>query len=115
MKAHPALLAQAEQTKKDVIKLGDGIYTAVGFAASNVHMVEGKTSITIIDTTEQQRRLKIFWRLLERYRKSQSRRLSTPIATVIISQVRVFSVKAMISLFWHLICLNQTLSMLTRM
>ena len=52
MKVHPALLAQAEQTRKDVIKLADGIYTAVGFAASNVHMVEGKTSITIIDTTE---------------------------------------------------------------
>ena len=52
MRAHPALVAQAEQTKKDIIKLSDGIYTAVGYAASNVHMIEGHNSVTIIDTTE---------------------------------------------------------------
>ena len=52
MKAHPALVAQAAQTKKDVIQLAPGIYTAVGFAASNAHMIEGEHSVTIIDTTE---------------------------------------------------------------
>ena len=52
MRAHPALVAQAEQTRKDIIKLSDGIYTAVGYAASNAHMIEGHNSVTIIDTTE---------------------------------------------------------------
>ncbi|MGC6536637.1 MAG: alkyl sulfatase dimerization domain-containing protein [Candidatus Puniceispirillaceae bacterium] len=52
MKAHHALVAQADQTKKDIIALGSGIYTAVGYAASNVHMIEGKDTVTIIDTTE---------------------------------------------------------------
>lgn len=52
MRAHPALVAQAEQTKKDIIELAPGIFTAVGFAASNVHMIEGVNSVTIIDTTE---------------------------------------------------------------
>ena len=52
MNAHPALVAQAEQTKKQIIELAPGIFTAVGFAASNVHMIEGVNSVTIIDTTE---------------------------------------------------------------
>ena len=52
MRAHPALVGQAEQTKKDIIELAPGIFTAVGYAASNVHMIEGKSSVTIIDTTE---------------------------------------------------------------
>ena len=52
MTAHPALIAQGEQTKKDVIKLAQGMWMAVGFAASNVHMIEGRNSVTIIDTTE---------------------------------------------------------------
>lgn len=52
MTAHPKLIAQAEQTKKDIIELAPGIYTAVGYAASNVHMIEGAQSVTIIDTTE---------------------------------------------------------------
>lgn len=52
MKAHPALVSQAEQTKKVVVELAPGIFSAIGFAASNVHMVEGKDTVTIIDTTE---------------------------------------------------------------
>ena len=52
MRAHPALVGQAEQTKKDIIELAPGIFTAVGYAASNVHMIEGRSSVTIIDTTE---------------------------------------------------------------
>ena len=40
------------QCSKSVINLAPGIWTAVGYAASNVHMIEGKNSITIIDTTE---------------------------------------------------------------
>ena len=52
MKAHPALVAQGEQLRKDIIELVPGIWTAVGYAASTVHMIEGKDSVTIIDTTE---------------------------------------------------------------
>ena len=52
MRAHPALVAQAEQTKRDIIELAPGIFTAVGYAASNVHMIEGAQTLTIIDTTE---------------------------------------------------------------
>lgn len=49
---HPDLLAQGQQTRKDIIELAPGIWTAVGYAASNVHMIEGDKSVTIIDTTE---------------------------------------------------------------
>ena len=40
------------QCSQTVIELATGIWTAVGYAASNVHMIEGNESITIIDTTE---------------------------------------------------------------
>ncbi|MDH3664749.1 MAG: alkyl/aryl-sulfatase [Alphaproteobacteria bacterium] len=49
---HPDLIAHAEQTRKDIVELSPGIWTAVGYAASNVHMIEGESSVTIIDTTE---------------------------------------------------------------
>lgn len=52
MKAHPDLIAQGAQTRKDLIELAPGIWTAVGYAASTVHMIEGESSVTIIDTTE---------------------------------------------------------------
>ncbi|MDB9989484.1 alkyl/aryl-sulfatase, partial [bacterium] len=52
MNAHPDLIAQGEQTRKDIIELAPGIWTAVGYAASTVHMIEGATTVTIIDTTE---------------------------------------------------------------
>ncbi len=47
-----ALVDQNTQFPKSVIKLAPGIWSAVGFAASNVHMIEGRDSVTIIDTTE---------------------------------------------------------------
>ena len=50
---HADLIAHNDtQFKKSVVKLADGVWTAVGFAASNVHMIEGKDSLTIIDTSE---------------------------------------------------------------
>lgn len=52
MKAHPDLIVQGAQTARDVIELAPGVWSAVGFAASNVHMIEGANSVTIIDTTE---------------------------------------------------------------
>jgi alkyl sulfatase BDS1-like metallo-beta-lactamase superfamily hydrolase len=50
--ANPDLLAHRAQFEKSITRLSDGIYTAVGYAASNVHMIEGDSSITIIDTSE---------------------------------------------------------------
>ncbi len=50
--AHPELVAQSEQFAKDVIEVSPGVWTAVGFAASNVHMIIGDTQLIIVDTTE---------------------------------------------------------------
>ena len=50
-----ALIAHREQFRKSVIELAPGVWTAVGYAASNVHMIEGRSSVTIIDTTESTR------------------------------------------------------------
>ena len=47
-----ALIEHNNQFPKSVIQLAAGVWGAVGFAASNVYMVEGTTSVTIIDTTE---------------------------------------------------------------
>ena len=52
MKANQALVAQSAQTKKHIVNLASGIWTATGYAASNVHFIEGETTITVIDTTE---------------------------------------------------------------
>ncbi len=52
MKAHPDLVAHGAQFERRIVPLSPGIWTAVGFAASNAHMVEGADSVTIIDTTE---------------------------------------------------------------
>ncbi len=40
------------QFKKHVVELAPKIWTAVGFAASTQHMIEGDTSVTIVDTSE---------------------------------------------------------------
>ena len=51
--ANPALVEHnARQCCKKVMPLGNSVWAAIGFAASNVYMVEGASSITIIDTTE---------------------------------------------------------------
>ena len=49
---NPDLLEHSKQFEKKLIQLHEGIWSAVGFAASNVHMIEGIDSLTIIDTTE---------------------------------------------------------------
>jgi alkyl sulfatase BDS1-like metallo-beta-lactamase superfamily hydrolase len=49
---HPALVAHNAQFPKSIIPLAKGVWGAVGFAASNVYVVEGASSLTIIDTTE---------------------------------------------------------------
>ena len=52
MMAHPDLVSQSAQFEKSVVELAPGAWTAVGYAASNVHMIEGAETVTIIDTTE---------------------------------------------------------------
>ena len=46
--AHPALIAHNAQFEKSVVELAPGMWTAVGFAASNAHMIEGSGSVLYI-------------------------------------------------------------------
>ena len=53
MKANPQLVHHNQtQCAKSIVALAPGVWTAVGFAASNQHMIEGDTCVTIIDTCE---------------------------------------------------------------
>ncbi|MDJ0627005.1 MAG: alkyl/aryl-sulfatase [Rhodobacter sp.] len=52
MTAHPDLVAHAGQFPKRFADLAPGIWSAVGFAASNVYVIEGPDSLAVIDTTE---------------------------------------------------------------
>ncbi|MEM6728198.1 MAG: alkyl/aryl-sulfatase [Pseudomonadota bacterium] len=52
MPAHPDLLRQNAQFKKRIHKLAEGVYTAVGYAASNVGFLVGSKGIIAIDSTE---------------------------------------------------------------
>ena len=52
MSAHPDLLRQNAQFEKQIHKLESNIYSAVGYAASNVHFLVGTEGIIVIDTTE---------------------------------------------------------------
>ena len=52
MSAHPDLLEQNAQFVKQIHKLECNIYSAVGYAASNVHFLVGTEGIIVIDTTE---------------------------------------------------------------
>lgn len=52
---NPALIDQSRQFARSVLQLNDGIWGAVGFAASNVYVIEGAASLTIVDTTESTR------------------------------------------------------------
>ncbi len=46
------LEAHSAEFEKEVVNVAEGVYTAVGFAASNVTMIEGETGLIIVDTTE---------------------------------------------------------------
>ena len=52
MPAHPELLAQNAQFEKKLHKLAEGIFVAVGYAASNVGFLIGEAGVVVIDTTE---------------------------------------------------------------
>jgi len=49
------LRAHSAEFRKDVIQVTDGVYFAIGYAASNVTMIVGTDGIIIIDTTESTR------------------------------------------------------------
>ena len=63
---HSQLIEHNQQFKKEVVRLSAGIHTAVGMAASNVHLIEGKTGITIVDTSESTRAAEM---ILRRFRE----------------------------------------------
>jgi alkyl sulfatase BDS1-like metallo-beta-lactamase superfamily hydrolase len=52
MPAHPDLIAQNAQFTKKLHQLSPTVFTAVGYAASNVHFLVGETGVVLIDTTE---------------------------------------------------------------
>jgi len=52
MSAHPDLVARSQQFPREIVTFGDGICGAVGYAASNVYMIEGPDAVAIIDTSE---------------------------------------------------------------
>ncbi len=55
MSAHPELVRHSEEFRKEIITLAPGVYTASGYAASNVHFLIGDDGILVIDTTETTR------------------------------------------------------------
>ncbi|CAN0581362.1 unnamed protein product, partial [Ectocarpus sp. 12 AP-2014] len=52
MPAHPDLIAHTAQFTKTIHQLAPNVYSAVGYAASNVHLLVGDTGVVVIDTTE---------------------------------------------------------------
>ena len=52
MPAHPDLIAQNAQFEKKIHTLAPNVYSAVGYAASNVHFLVGAEGVIAIDTTE---------------------------------------------------------------
>lgn len=55
MKPIEKLRAHSAEFAKTIFNVSDGVHTAVGYAASNVSMIEGDDGIIIIDTTESTR------------------------------------------------------------
>lgn len=52
MPAHPDLLAQNAQFEKKLHQLAPNVFSAVGYAASNVHFLVGPEGVVVIDTSE---------------------------------------------------------------
>lgn len=52
MPAHPDLIQQNAQFEKKIHQLAPNTYSAVGYAASNVHFLVGAAGVVVIDTTE---------------------------------------------------------------
>ena len=78
MSAHPDLIAQDAQFSRQVMELAPGVHGAVGFAASNVYMIEGEQALVIIDTTET---TKAAEHILAEFRKITTKPVGTIIYT----------------------------------
>ena len=52
MNAHPDLIAHSAQFPRRHMELAEGVHGFVGYAASNVYVLEGPDSLVVIDTTE---------------------------------------------------------------
>lgn len=52
MPAHPDLLAQNAQFERRLHRLAPNVFSAVGYAASNVHFLVGERGVVLIDTAE---------------------------------------------------------------
>jgi alkyl sulfatase BDS1-like metallo-beta-lactamase superfamily hydrolase len=50
--AQPDLVRHSEELKKEIIKVTDGVYVAVGFALANAILLEGEDGAIIVDTLE---------------------------------------------------------------
>jgi len=48
--AREKLRAESNEFRKDVIRVTDGVYVAVGYSASNVILIQGQTGSIIVDT-----------------------------------------------------------------
>src|SRR5262245_25509710 len=44
------LRAQSDEFRKDVIRVTDGVYVAVGYSPSNVTLIKGDGGVIIVDT-----------------------------------------------------------------
>ena len=52
IESHPDLAAHTAEFKREVIKVTDGVYVAVGFGLANSIMLEGDNGVIIVDTME---------------------------------------------------------------
>ena len=52
MPAHPDLVAHSKEFARTVAEIAPGIWGFIGFAASNVYVIEGDAALAVIDTTE---------------------------------------------------------------
>jgi alkyl sulfatase BDS1-like metallo-beta-lactamase superfamily hydrolase len=52
--AHPDLKAHSAEFKREVIKVIDGVYVAVGYALANSILLVGDDGVIVIDTTESE-------------------------------------------------------------
>ena len=48
------LIAHTQEFRKEIIRVTDGVYVAVGYALANSILIEGDDGVIIIDTTESQ-------------------------------------------------------------
>ncbi len=52
MAPNPALVKHSEEFRKELFELAPGVFTAVGYGASNAHMLVGEEGNVVIDTTD---------------------------------------------------------------